>query len=57
MIVEIHADPKGSVPKWLVNLFQKGWPRNTIEGIRKQAAKADVKEHPVVASQLAACKS
>lgn len=45
MIVEIHADPKGSVPKWLVNVFQKSWPRKTIENIRKQAAKADVAEH------------
>jgi hypothetical protein len=46
--VEIHADPKGSVPKWLVNLFQKAWPRNTIANIRKQAAKPDVVEHPGV---------
>jgi hypothetical protein len=56
MIVEIHADPKGSVPKWLVNLFQKSWPRNTIEGIRKQAAKPDVKENATVAAALH-CKS
>lgn len=45
MVVEIHADPKGSVPKWLVNLFQKSWPRKTIENIQKQAAKPDVTEH------------
>lgn len=55
MVVEIHADPKGSVPKWLVNLFQKSWPRKTIEGIRNQAAKADVKENPDVAAALV-CK-
>lgn len=42
--VEIHADPRGDVPKWAVNLFQKGWPRQTLEGIRRQAAKADVVE-------------
>jgi len=46
--VEIHADPKGSVAKWIVNLFQKSWPRKTLEGIRKQVAKADVKEHALV---------
>ena len=43
VVVEILADPKGSVPKWLVNLFQKAWPSNTLNGIAEQAAKADVK--------------
>jgi hypothetical protein len=32
--VEILADPKGLVPKWIVNLFQKSWPSNTIGGLR-----------------------
>ena len=44
LVVIIQADPRGSVPKWLVNLFQRAWPRETIEGIRAQCAKADVKE-------------
>ncbi len=39
---ELHCDPKGSIPNWVVNLFQKNWPRNTIEGIRKQAAKKNI---------------
>lgn len=43
---EIHADPKGSVPKWIVNMFQKQWPRNTIESLWKESAKADVVEDP-----------
>ncbi len=43
--VEVLADPKGSVPSWLVNLFQKAWPRKTLEAIQKQAQKADVPEH------------
>lgn len=42
--VEIQADPKGMIPKWVVNLVQKSWPRKTLQGIRDQAAKADVKE-------------
>ncbi|MCC7441574.1 MAG: hypothetical protein IT285_08075 [Bdellovibrionales bacterium] len=46
--VEILADPKGSIPKWLVNLFQKSWPRKTLENMRKQAKKKDVIEHPLV---------
>ncbi len=44
LMVEIHTDPMGSVPKWLINLFQKSWPKNTLKGIRKQVAKADVPE-------------
>jgi len=43
--LEIQADPKGSVPSWIVNLFQKSWPRKTIEGIQKQVAKPDIGEH------------
>lgn len=46
--VEIHADPMGSVPKSIVNLFQKSWPSKTLKGIQKQAAKPDVKELPEV---------
>jgi hypothetical protein len=48
VIAEMHADPKGSVPKWIVNLFQKGWPHNTIVSLRKQATRPDVKIIPEV---------
>ncbi|MCU0685574.1 MAG: START domain-containing protein [Polyangiaceae bacterium] len=44
VITEIHADPKGSVAKWVVNLFQKNWPFNTIKNLRKQVSRGDVKE-------------
>ena len=37
--VEIHTDPKGLLPSWLVNLIQKSWPVKTLNGIRKQTAK------------------
>lgn len=40
--VEIQADPKGSVPGWLVNLFQKSWPHNTLHGIRNQTKRPDL---------------
>jgi hypothetical protein len=42
LVAEIQCDPKGALPAWAVNLFQKGWPRHTFEGIRKQVARADV---------------
>lgn len=40
--VEILTDPKGWVPKWVVNLFQRGWPRNTIESLRTQVVKPNI---------------
>src|SRR5206468_13112438 len=43
---EIQVDPKGSVPKWLVNWTQSSWPIDTIEALRKQAKKPDIKEDP-----------
>lgn len=46
VVAEIHADPKGSVAKWIVNLFQKKWPHNTITSLRRQAAKADIQDNP-----------
>lgn len=53
LVVEIHADPKGNVPSWLVNTFQKAWPRKTLEGIRQQASRKDVAEHPATKAYFA----
>ena len=49
---EIHCDPKGGVPKWVVNFFQQGWPQTTFERLRKQAQKSDIRILPAVASLL-----
>lgn len=46
---EILCDPKGSLPKWLVNLFQKSWPVKTLQALRRQAARPDVTPDPVLA--------
>lgn len=51
--VEILADPKGSLPKWVVNLFQSSWPVNTVNGIRKLATEKDYKVHPDIAENIA----
>ena len=48
----VFTDPKGSIAKWLVNFFQQGWPQDTFEGLRKQAAKSDIKTLPVVAELM-----
>lgn len=40
---EVHCDPKGAIPKWLVNFFQSDWAHDTIVALRSQAAKSDVR--------------
>jgi len=42
----VIADPKGMIPKWMVNMFQKDWPLSTLRAIRLQVKKTDVFEHP-----------
>ena len=52
LLVEVHADPKGSIAKWIVNMFQKSWPHNTISRLRAQVAKPDIKDHPRLKAEL-----
>ena len=33
---QVHADPGGSLPDWLINLVSKSIPYNTIVGLRQQ---------------------
>jgi hypothetical protein len=49
---ELHVDPKGWLPKFLVNFSQKAWPVNTFKGIRKQATRGDIERSPEFASLL-----
>lgn len=48
----VHVDPKGSVPKWLVNLFQKDYPRKTLDALKEQSLKSDVIESAAVLNAL-----
>jgi hypothetical protein len=43
VVVEVHTDPKGAIPTWLVNLIQKSWPMKTLKGLRAQVTKSFVK--------------
>jgi hypothetical protein len=43
VVVEVHTDPKGAIPTWLVNLIQKSWPMKTLKGLRAQVKKPFVK--------------
>lgn len=44
IVIEIVVDPRGGIPNWIVNLFQKSWPRKTLLGVAKQLAKPDIKD-------------
>jgi len=46
--LEVLADPMGLVPKWLVNLFQRMWPINTLDGLRTLMEDADFQVDPFV---------
>lgn len=43
---QIFADPKGDMGKWMVNMFQKDWPKNTLTALRRESARKDVPENP-----------
>jgi len=36
------ADPKGWIPKWLVNYFLEDWPKKTFRNLRKEVLKPDI---------------
>ncbi len=42
LTVEIHSDPGGWIPAFVVNFFQKDWAHETIAGIRAQTQKKDL---------------
>lgn len=44
----VHANPGGMLPDWLANLASKSLPRETIAGLRRQAAKARYPEFEAV---------
>jgi hypothetical protein len=42
LTAELQVDPKGLLPTWLVNVFQRNWPLTTFQKIRTQAGKPDI---------------
>lgn len=44
MTVEVHTDPRGMLPGWLVNMIQKKWPSDTLNALVREAKKH--KAHP-----------
>jgi len=49
---EVEVDPRGSVPKFIVNMVQKSWPHQTLMALRKQVAKPDIKDDKRVVERL-----
>lgn len=45
---DVHCNPAGSLPKWVVNFFQKDWPRSTLQSLRKQVTKPSAVENPAI---------
>ncbi len=45
--VEIHSDPKGLIPSFVVNLVQKSWPYKTLMSVKRQVEKPYVKPYPL----------
>ncbi len=43
--LEVNTDPKGLLPKFIVNAAQKGWPRDFLKGLMGQVAKRRTLAH------------
>lgn len=39
MTLEVNSDPKGLIPKWIVNVAQKSWPLDFFSGLTRQLTK------------------
>ena len=52
VVTEVHTDPKGSIPKWMVNLVQKSWAHTTLMGLRAQVGKASGPDDPELKAAL-----
>jgi len=40
------CDPKGWIPKWLVNFFLRDWPKTTFRNLRQEVLKPDISVDP-----------
>ena len=45
---EVHCDPRGLLPSFVVNMVQKDWPRNTFVGLKTQVAKPNIVENQTI---------
>lgn len=43
---EVLVDPKGWIPRWLVNYFLQDWPKTTFRSLRQVVRKPGISEDP-----------
>jgi hypothetical protein len=53
VLAEIHCDPRGNLPGWVVNFVQRSWGYNTIQALRRQVAAGHAPENPLLRQALA----
>jgi hypothetical protein len=53
IVADVRADPKGSIPKWMVNHYQKSWAHDTIAHLRDQVRKSDIVDDTELRATLA----
>lgn len=51
---EIQTDPKGNLPKWLINLIQRRWPVNTLRKMEAQALRPETPENTLIKTRFTA---
>lgn len=49
----LHADPKGSIPHWAVNLLTKNIPLQNFESLKRQVLKPDITTNKAINNLLA----
>jgi short-subunit dehydrogenase len=53
VVAEVHCDPRGALPSFMVNLVQRSWGFNTIKSLRKQSAKGSAPSNELLHALLA----
>ena len=54
VVCEIHIDPMGLLPDWLLNFINRMWPVNTLSKLEVEAQRADTECDPFTEATLAA---
>jgi hypothetical protein len=52
LTLQVYLDPKGSVPRWIVNRMQRSFPARTIGALRERCSRGDFPDHPLVRAVL-----
>ena len=52
LTIQVYLDPRGSVPRWVVNHTQRSFPQRTISALRERCRREDVPDHPLIRAVL-----